>query len=244
VNLLPTLRAQVRRRLLISYRVDPQIAAGLVPAPFRPQLVRGSAVAGVCIIGLQDVRPGWLRPRVGFSSENAAHRVAVEWEQGGRLRSGVYIVERHSSSLIPVLGGGRLFPGVQHRARFDLDEDETRFRVAMDSPTTSFAVDVELADGWTSELFATTDEASRFHEQGAIGWSPRRDGGGAEPIELTSTEWATRPARVHSVRSSVFDALPLGAAVLDNALVMRDLPFVWDAPRLTPERLHAVHPAA
>jgi hypothetical protein len=230
-----TLRAQVRRRLLISYRVNPEVAQSLIPDQFRPQIVDGSAVAGVCMIGLQSVRPGWLRPRIGFRTENVAHRIAVEWDENGKTRSGVYIVERHSSSLVPVLAGGRLFPGVQKRARFDLDETESRFRVNMAAPGTRVAVDVQLGGPWTSTLFPTVEAASAFHEQGAVGWSPRRDGTGVEPLELTSKEWAVEPGQVISLKSSYFDALPDGAATLDSVVVMRDIPFFWDRPHIEPD---------
>jgi hypothetical protein len=232
---LRTLRAQVRRRILISYRVDPVVANDLVPAPFRPQIVDGSAVAGVCMIGLQSVRPGWLRPRVGFRTENVAHRIAVEWDESGVTRSGVYIVERHSSSVLPVVAGGRLFPGVQKRAKFDLDESDSHFWVSMAAPGIAVAVDIEVGGEWNSSLFPTVEAASAFHEDGAVGWSPRRDGAGVEPLELTSKEWAVEPARVISAKSSYFDALPAGAAVLDSVVVMRDLPFFWDAPRIVPD---------
>lgn len=232
---LKTLRAQVRRRILISYRVDPAVANGLVPAPFRPQIVDGSAVAGVCMIGLQSVRPGWISPRVGFRTENVAHRIAVEWDEEGVTRSGVYIVERHSSSLLPVVGGGRLFPGVQKHARFNLDESDSRFRVSMAAPGIAVSVDVEVGGDWNSSLFPTVEAASSFHEGGAVGWSPRRDGRGVEPLELTSREWAVEPARVISVQSSYFEGLPAGAAVLDSVVVMRDLPFFWDTPRIVPD---------
>lgn len=230
-----TLRAQVRRRLLISYRVDPAVAQSLIPEQFRPQIVDGSAVAGVCMIGLQSVRPGWLRPRVGLRTENVAHRIAVEWDENGKTRSGVYIVERHSSALLPVLAGGRLFPGVQKRARFELDETESRFRVSMSAPEIRVSVDVQLGGEWTSSLFPTVEAASAFHEQGAVGWSPRRNGLGVEPLELTSKEWVVEPGQVVSLRSSYFDALPDGAAVLDSVLIMRDLPFFWDTPHIEPD---------
>jgi hypothetical protein len=226
--------------LLISYRVAPEVAQSLIPDVFRPQMIDGSAVAGVCMIGLQSVRPGWLRPRVGFRTENVAHRIAVEWDENGKTRSGVYIVERHSSSLVPVLAGGRLFPGVQKHARFDLDETETRFRVTMAAPTTSVSVDVQLGGPWTSTLFPDVEAASSFHEQGAVGWSPRRGGSGVEPLELTSTEWAVEPAHVISLKSSFFDALPEGAATLDSVVVMRDIPFFWDTPHIEPQRRLAV----
>lgn len=232
MSVLATLRAQVRRRLLITYRVDPAVAASMVPAPLRPQLVNGSAVAGVCMIGLTSVRPGWLRPRWGFRTENVAHRVAVEWDQDGGVRTGVFIVERHSSSLIPVLGGGRLFPGVQRRGRFTLDEVGDRFRVRMAAPGIRVAVDVEVGNEWTSGLFGSVEEASEFHRLGSVGWSPCVAGDGIEALELTSTEWTAEPGVVHAVESSFFESLPAGSAVLDSALVMRDLPFFWDTPRV------------
>jgi hypothetical protein len=231
-----TLRAQVRRRLLISYRVDPDVAQGLIPSGFRPQIVDGSAVAGVCMIGLQSVRPGWFRPRVGLRTENVAHRIAVEWDESGTTRNGVYIVERHSSSLLPVLAGGRLFPGVQKHARFDLDETESRFRVSMSAPGTRVSVDVQLGGPWISTLFPNVEAASDFYQRGAVGWSPRRDGQGVEPLELTSKEWAIEPGQVISLKSSYFDALPEGAATLDSVVVMRDIPLFWDTPHIQPDR--------
>ena len=39
--------------------------------------------------------------------ENAAHRIAVEWDDGGTIRTGVYIPRRDSSSYLNVLAGGR-----------------------------------------------------------------------------------------------------------------------------------------
>jgi hypothetical protein len=189
------------------------------------------------MIGLHSIRPGWLRPQVGFRSENIAHRVAVEWSEHGETRTGVYILERHSSSILPVLVGGRLFPGVQKRGRVDLDESETRFRVQMSAPGTHVAVDVELGGAWTSTLFPTVDAASAFYEHGSVGWSPKRNGAGAEPLQLTSPDWAVEPAHAISVQSSFFDALPAGSAVLDSVVAMSDLPFFWDTPRITPERV-------
>jgi hypothetical protein len=34
----------IERRLLVNYRVDPGVAARLIPTPLRPQLVNGWAV--------------------------------------------------------------------------------------------------------------------------------------------------------------------------------------------------------
>src|SRR5262245_14353375 len=120
---LPDLAGTVDRRLLVNYSADPGVIARLLPAPFRPQVVRGRAVAGICLIRLRHMRPAGLPSWLGLVSENAAHRVAVEWDTPRGVRSGVYIPRRDSDSLVNVVVGGRAYPGVHHRARFDVDED-------------------------------------------------------------------------------------------------------------------------
>jgi hypothetical protein len=227
------IRGRMRRRLLLTYRVDPTVARSVIPAPFRPQIVDGSAVGGVCLIALTELRPGWILPRIGVSAENAAHRFAVEWDEGEETRTGVYVMERHTSGVVPVIGGGRFFPGVQQRARFDVEESGSRFQVRMDAPGAHVEADIELTDEWESTLFSTIAEASQFYRAGAIGWSPRRDDRGAEALELTSTRWEVEAGRVREVSSSFFDRLPSGSAEIDSVLVMRDIPVIWQTPDMT-----------
>ena len=86
----PSMSSVIERRLLVNYRVDPEVAAKLLaplqlPAPLRPQLVNGWAVAGICLIRLGRLRPSRLPGWAGMRTENAAHRIAVEWDStGGR----------------------------------------------------------------------------------------------------------------------------------------------------------------
>lgn len=223
--------AQLRRRLLISYRVDPVVAASLLPDGFRPQLVDGSAVAGVCILGLESIRPRWIRRRVGLRSENATHRIAVEWDGPDGVESGVFVFERHSSAWHPVLFGGRLFPGVHHRARFRIEESHDRYALTMTADARSIEADVEVGGEWTSTLFPSVDDASSFYRSGRVGWSLGRDGRRVEPVAFRAEDWKVEPARLHRLRSSFFDALPEGAAVFDSVLVMRDLPLVLSDAR-------------
>ncbi|WP_341976121.1 DUF2071 domain-containing protein [Microbacterium sp. LTA6] len=232
MTVLREVRAHLRRRLLLSYRLDPEVARSLLPARFRPQLIKGYALAGVCVLGIEDVRPTWLRGRWGLRSENAAHRMAVEWDDAGETHRGVYIFERHSSAWSPVLFGGRLFPGVHRKARFTIDESGDRYALTMDAKGESLAADVEVGGEWRSDFFDTVDDASEFYRAGRIGWSRRQDGVTLEPVVLASEEWSVEGARMRSLRSSFFDALPPGAAVFDSVVVMRNLPLTLSAPRL------------
>ena len=53
----PVMDSVVERRLLVNYRITPEVVARLLPAGFRPQVVRGWAVGGVCAIRLGSLRP-------------------------------------------------------------------------------------------------------------------------------------------------------------------------------------------
>src|SRR5436305_8499561 len=101
---IPVIRGIIDRRILVNYHVDPDVLTPLLPAPFRPKVVHGVGMVGICLIRLKRLRPTFLPAWLGISSENAAHRVAVEWDDGGGVREGVYIRRRDTSSRINALG--------------------------------------------------------------------------------------------------------------------------------------------
>jgi len=54
---LPVLNGLIRRRLLVNFRVDAEVMGCFPPAPFRPKRQQGYAIAGICLIRLEQVRP-------------------------------------------------------------------------------------------------------------------------------------------------------------------------------------------
>ena len=46
---VPVLHGVIERRLLVNYRVAPDALADILPPPFRPKLVDGYAIAGICL---------------------------------------------------------------------------------------------------------------------------------------------------------------------------------------------------
>jgi len=215
------LRGVIERRLLVNYRMDPQVAARLLPAPFRPKRVRGWAMAGICLIRL---RIGGLR------SENAAHRIAVEWEGG----EGVYVPRRDTSSQLNRLAGRYVFPVVQRHARFDVVEGGGRFRVEMESDDGLSRIGVEgrVTDRLPAEsVFESVDEASDFFRGGCVGYSPGRRVDRFDGVELCARDWRVEPLEVTRVFSSCFDGdatlIPHGSAGFDCALLMRDVAHEW-----------------
>jgi hypothetical protein len=233
---LPVLQGLIRRRLLVNFRVDSTVMQGQLPSCFTPKLHAGHAIAGICLIRLEQVRPR-LAPRVlGLASENAAHRVAVRWtDASGAAKEGVFVPRRDTGSLLNHLAGGKLFPGEHNRATFDVREDDASIDLRMRSHDGAVAVSVRGRYGAglpSTSCFASLEEASRFFEGGATGYSVTRDPGRLDGLELRTEGWRVEALDVEDVQSSWFAdraRFPEGSVTFDCALAMRDLPHTWHA---------------
>src|SRR5262245_27124846 len=139
---LPTIKGTIRRRLLVNFRVHPDVVSRILPHPSTPKLQRGHAIAGVCLIRLEQIRPLGAPRFIGFSSENAAHRIAVTWGSEAEPQEGVFIPRRDANSLINQVAGGRVFPGEHHAAEFKVSESERAIALAMDSKDGAVSVRV------------------------------------------------------------------------------------------------------
>lgn len=246
---LPMIHGVIRRRILVNFRIDPEVMQRFLPDPFRPKLLGDAAVAGICLIRLEQIRPRPLPALMGFSSENAAHRIAVRWTtQAGEEKEGVYVPRRDSSSLVNFLVGGRLFPGEHHRAAFDVRDQAGSIDFSMRSLDGEVAL--ELRAKPSSKLprtskFGSIQEASQFFEKGALGYSETSKGDHLDGLYLVTKNWhvdALEVVRVHSSFYSNTSVFPPGSVEFDCALVMRDINHEWQrAPdlRLSPRSIAA-----
>jgi hypothetical protein len=231
---IPVIRGLIDRRILVNYRVDPAFLKKLLPQPFRPKLVNDIGIAGICLIRLTEMRPSGFPGAVGISSENAAHRIAVEWDERGKLREGVYIPRRDTSSRLNTFLGGRVFPVIQHHASFNINEGGGQYRIiiASDDGSTRVSVEAEIASALCEgSVFGSLDAASAFFEKGAVGYSPS-DSTELNGIELRSFNWKIEPLRVSRVESSFFEdrqVFPPGTVEFDCALLMREIAHEWHA---------------
>jgi hypothetical protein len=231
---LPIIQGLIRRRILVNFRVDPQVALRQMPARFRPKLQAGQAIAGICLIRLEHIRPKMLPEIVGLNSENAAHRVAVLWEdEEGRPREGVFIPRRDTDSQMARLMGGRVFPGEHHRASFSVSESATEIRFKMKSQDAQVAVELtgRVAEQLPpSSIFPSLGAASSFFESGSLGYSVTGDPGRLDGVTLKTEGWRVEPLEVGDVYSSYFadeSRFPKGSVEFDHALIMRNIAHEW-----------------
>ena len=235
---LPDLQGTIRRRLLLNYRVAPDLIARFLPAPLQPATHRCWAIAGICLIRVDAVRPKGFPRFLGVDSENTALRVAVQWFEGAALKHGVYVIRRDTDQRINAWAGGRLFPGVNHLADFESLETETqlKMRVRTQDPSHHLLLHARETTHWPAEsVFDNADEASAFHRAGSIGISESRVTGRYEAMELRTEGWATTIMEAAQVQSAFFNdtaRFPVGTVELDHLLVMRNQPNTWHLPEL------------
>src|SRR6266699_5116321 len=140
---LPVIQGIIRRRILANFRVDPKVMQRQMPSRFQPKLQAGFAVAGICLIRLEHIRPRFVPESVGLSSENAAHRVAVLWAEDGSTREGVFISRRDTNSQLNKLLCGRIFPGEHHQSTFSVHETDASVNITMKSADAAITIEID-----------------------------------------------------------------------------------------------------
>ena len=230
---LPTIQGTIRRRILANFRIDSDVMQSQLPARFTPKLHQGFAVAGICMIRLEHIRPKLMPQVVGVDSENAAHRVAVLWEEDGRTNEGVFISRRDTNSKLNALMGGRVFPGEHHESTFAVQENHGEISIKMQSldDAVSVAIEGRISNELPpTSIFSSLPEASSFFEGGAVGYSVTSDEDRLDGLRLETREWHVEPLAVDSVYSSYFSdetKFPKGSVEFDHALIMRNVAHEW-----------------
>jgi hypothetical protein len=228
-----SMHGMIDRRMLINFRVRPDVASQLLPPFFRSKRVNGWAMAGICLIRLKEMRPPGFPAVCGLTSENAAHRIAVEWDDGGIVREGVYIPRRDTSSALQAFAGGWLFPGVHHVSTFEVKEGDDEFRLQMRScdGTTSIGLLARRATQMpAASVFASLADASEFFSRGAMGYSDTDKPDCCDGLELHTSGWQLEPLEIQWVSSSFFDnrsRFPKGTIQFDSALLMQNIEHEW-----------------
>ena len=230
---LDSIHGTIDRRILLNYRVTPEALQRVLPKPFRPKLYNGVGIAGVCMIRFTALRPRYVPAWLGLGSENAAHRIAVEWVADGVRYEGVYIPQRNTNSVLNRVLGGRVFPGIFTGARFESsDSDEAvglRISHADGTPEVSFRGTL-ASQLPTSSVFPDLDAAAGFFSLGATGYSATHQPNHFHGMELHSRNWAVTPLKVEEHFSRYFadrSRFPTGAIELDCALLMRGIAHEW-----------------
>lgn len=228
--IIPNIKGIIDRRILINFQIDKEVLENYLPEPFKPKLVNGKGIGGICLIRLKEIRPLGFPKQVGISSENGAHRIAVEWIENGKLKEGVYIPRRDTSCKLNAMAGGAIFPGAHHLAEFSVEEADGNYKVSFASDDETFlSIIAKETLNWNKDsVFNNLECVSDFFKNGSFGYSPNKTS--FEGLELKAYNWKVSLLEIESVHSSFFEdesIFPNGSVKFDNALLMRDIEHEW-----------------
>jgi hypothetical protein len=234
---LPAIHGYIDRRILVNFKADTGVVRKIVPEPFRPKVYKDKAIVGICLIRLKNIKLKGLPDFLGISSENGAHRIAVEWDEEGKTREGVYIPRRDTSLKLNTILGGRIFPGKHYLAKFNVKEANGNYHIDFtSSDDTSISIDAKETENFPSNsIFETLENVSDFFEKGAVGYSPNRNK--YEGLKLQAYTWQVRPLEVQNVHSSFYaneEVFSKGSIHFDNALLMTRVEHEWKSMKDKP----------
>ena len=230
---LPVIEGLLDRRILLNYHFDPAELRRFLPSPFEPRTFKGRGVGGICMIRFKDLRPRRFPRALSIDSENAAHRIAVEWTSDGTKHEGVYIPRRDTASEFNYLTGGRIFPGIFQKARFTVNESQGHYHVEISdngNPPHVIFDGEDTTEYSPTSIFSNIDEASAFFAKGAVGYSAARDNSHFQGMELRLLEWQISPLKINKAFVKLFEdgkTFPNNTVILDSAMVMRKLKHEW-----------------
>lgn len=230
---MPVLDGWIDRRILVNYRVSPEVVKALLPSHLEPLVVNGYSSAGICLLRLKNIgvkhSPAFLR----INSENAAHRFLVKYRHEGKDVPGVFIPRRDTDSMLNVVLAGRLLSWPHFPARFEVDELGGKYTVNMESQDgyASVSVTADLSNTFPSNsMFDSLDQASEYFKCCSVGISPSILPDKFKSIRLETKTWAVRPLEVSNLQSSYFEnpsLFPDGSIHFDNALLMERIAHRW-----------------
>lgn len=230
---LPVLNGTIDRRILINYRVKPEVVKALLPPHLEPLVVNGYASAGICLLRLKNIglkySPSFLR----ITSENVAHRFLVKWKTNGEDHFGVYIPRRDTDSILNVVLAGKFFAWPHYLADFSTEEsgNDYNIRVKSRDPNGSLFVSAHRTNTFPeNSMFDSMEHASLCFQRSTFGISPAAVSDAFKVMELKTKSWTVSPISVDVLASNYFEnknLFPVGSIAFDNALFMEGIEHEW-----------------
>ena len=226
---IAVISGNIKRRFLINFRIDPKVLQNILPKHFKPILVNGYAVGGICLIRLENIKPKFIKINLGINSENAAHRFAVKFNN----KECVYIPRRDTDSRINNLVGGRLFPGIHYHSTFDIEKEDKKYNFHMESDDRKVKINFKGSVSKSFEensIFSNLEQSSQFFCNGSLGYSDTRKTNKFDGIELKTNTWKVLPFKISELYSSYFEdqnLFPKNSIKYDHSLFMEEINHEW-----------------
>ena len=234
---IPVIRGIIDRRILVNYRVDPEVLASILARALPPQAHQRGRDGGHLPDPTEaDTAPFPApAPRAILRECRPSDRRRVE--HGNERHEGVFVPRRDTSSRLNTAVGGKLFPGAHHHARFSVQEEDGRYRIGLDGDDDrTHLLSRGMSHRGCRRPRSSDHSRRRPNSSSMVLWVTRR-----RPKRGSSTVWNCGASagglnRWTSTRveSSFFEdqvRFPAGSVEFDCALLMRGIEHEWHGGR-------------
>jgi uncharacterized protein YqjF (DUF2071 family) len=206
---------------LVTYGLDPDVAAGLLPAGLEPQVVDGKALWGIVASRVVKMRPRGAPRLLGSTYVHVAHRIyAQATDAKGTQHQGLHFLRSDVDQFLMALMGNRMTDFRFHRSKVHLHEDKAGLDLAV--------AGVPDADGRLRIRHARPKRPGLVPKYAPWGLSTARGGKVLKLAEVRRDEaaWREEPVTVEESRWGLLDRLAPGAKLL-GATRVAPIDYVW-----------------
>lgn len=234
VRLRGALTAVVRRRALVTHRIDEARAAARLPEGMRPITIGGHAFVSLCYSDIRNLRPRGMPAALGLSFQYMVTRMLVRVSpRSGPAFVSAHVLEALTDSMLARIGARLAYGLPMQRARIELhDEDGTwRLRASVGDAT---VVDCTLwptpePDALQGSVFGSQREAFEAVLSMTHGTYVGARLDRARVLAQTFDPHAIETGRASGCTLSSTATRDLGEIAIDHVLMGYDVPYRYSA---------------
>ncbi len=234
------IRGQIERQILFHFRIDPHHACGLLPEQLQPLELGGAALGGFCLSRLTNMRPAFLPPELGVTSEKLTYQLLVTSSQeDGQPAIRPFVLRREITSRLHQLMGSRPDEAPRRWTPIDVEDDGHELQVSLPDPNPLYKlhfVASRATDFPSDSVFNRIQDAAAYFEYGSVGLSNLLEPNEEARFRTENTGWQVVPLQVRQLHVGLFSNhqwFPPGSVQFDSALLARSLVSSYDT-ELTP----------
>ena len=211
-------RRPVRGRVVVFYRVEPDVARGLLPSELRPRITAGSAIVVLCYTHLGRLETRFLPHRLA-TSHHLAYRVSAEAAGENGPTCSTWVAHRETSSRIGARWNEKVFRHGHGRSRFSIEDDACELTLRVESSRGDELFLRASACESTGTVFSQPNDVGEFfRNDGTI----RPHGVFAREADVVDAHnaFVPEPLALIELRSAFFedpDRFPSGSVAIDGA---------------------------
>jgi Uncharacterized conserved protein (COG2071) len=225
---------------LLSYAIDSDRAASLVPAGLEPVTYRGFAFLNIVACHIDSMRPRFTPRGLGVTSWHVAYRIQVSaFLSGGTSIQGLYFLRSDVDRPVICAVGNRLTDFRFHATQVRFRSEHERWNLQVEDSHGAGSAMLSVHRSTTRDVatwspFLSIEERERFLKYAPFGLSVSSSGRYLRVAEVRRDEalWREEPVGVETGTWNYPRALGLNSLQLVRATRVSPIDYVWRIGRV------------